>query len=271
MVGVPVERPDRDTTRPATPGDPERPGERRETRERLIEAISTLGPVTAKTLATRFGLTSAAVRRHLTSLQADGVIEEHEAPVARRGRGRPSKSYVLSNQAHERLGSEYDDLANLAVTELARRGGPEALEHLACARVAPWEAEFERRVAAAEQDQADGAGEHDTPVTGLSRAQRVQILADLLTERGYAATVRPLTVTLPATATTPRPRTVETAQLVQGHCPIQDVASRHPELCEAEARAISRMVGSPVQRLATLAGGAHACTTHIPLTEGKTR
>jgi predicted ArsR family transcriptional regulator len=49
------------------------------------------------------------------------------------------------------------------------------------------------------------------------------------------------------------------------------VASRHPELCEAEARAISRMVGSPVQRLATLAGGAHACTTHIPLTEGKTR
>ena len=66
------------------------------------------------------------------------------------------------------------------------------------------------------------------------------------------------------------PRTLVTAQLCHGHCPVLDVASGHPELCEAETRVISRIIGAPVQRLATLAQGAHVCTTHIPLTEGRT-
>ncbi|WP_341855330.1 hypothetical protein [Brachybacterium sp. GPGPB12] len=48
------------------------------------------------------------------------------------------------------------------------------------------------------------------------------------------------------------------------------MAADHPELCEAESRVISRIIGAPVQRLATLAQGAHVCTTHIPLTEGRT-
>jgi predicted ArsR family transcriptional regulator len=241
------------------PEDRRAPAEHRDTRERLIAAISTHGPISARALAEMFGLTSAAVRRHLSALEAEGAIEEHEVPVHQRGRGRPSKSFVLSASAHEDLGTEYDDLAMLALDELARRGGGEALTHLACARVAPWEQDLADRVARLEAD-----GET------VDRGRRVELLADILTERGYAATVRPVTVTIPGTGEAGAPRTVETAQLVQGHCPIQDVAARHPELCEAETAAIGRMVGAPVQRLATLAGGAHACTTHIPLTEGRT-
>lgn len=243
----------------ATCGDHRASSEARDTRERLIDAISTHGPISARALAEMFGLTSAAVRRHLSALEADGAIEEHEVPVHQRGRGRPSKSFVLSASAHEDLGSEYDDLAMLALDELSRRGGGEALTHLACARVAPWEAELAQRV-----EELEAEGEH------VDRARRVELLADIVTARGYNATVRPVTVTIPASGSSGKPRTVETAQLVQGHCPIQDVAARHPELCEAETAAIGRMAGAPVQRLATLAGGAHACTTHIPLTEGRT-
>lgn len=232
----------------------------RDTRDRLIDDISTYGPITAKELAERFGLTSAAVRRHLSALESEGIIEEHRSAGRPRGRGRPSKSYVLSASAHEELGSEYDDLAMLALAELSRRGGSEALTQLADARVAPWEEEFARRIRAVQE-----AGED------VTRTRKVAILASLLSEKGYAATVRPVTVTVPSTQKSGRPRTVETAQLVQGHCPIQDVAGRHPELCEAETQALARMAGAPVQRLATLAGGAHACTTHIPLTEGNNR
>ena len=47
---------------------------------------------------------------------------------------------------------------------------------------------------------------------------------------------------------------------------MQDVAHEFPQLCEAEARAFSRLLGVHVQRLATLAGGGHVCTTNIPLT-----
>ena len=48
------------------------------TRDRLVEAISTHGPITARQLAERFGLTSAAVRRHLAALEAEGTNAEHE-------------------------------------------------------------------------------------------------------------------------------------------------------------------------------------------------
>ncbi|PMC75799.1 transcriptional regulator [Brachybacterium sp. UMB0905] len=232
------------------------------TRERLVEAISAHGPITARALAERFGLTSAAVRRHLTVLEAEGVIAEHVVPVAQRGRGRPSKSFVLSASAHEHLPGGYDEIAILAMQELARVGGEEAVERLAAERVADWEDELDARVTATEQ----AAGDELTPF------DRLELLSELLTERGYATTVRPLSVPLPAPARQEgsAARTLVTAQLCHGHCPVLDIAAEHPQLCEAETRVISRIIGAPVQRLATLAQGAHACTTHIPLTEGRT-
>ena len=44
------------------------------------------------------------------------------------------------------------------------------------------------------------------------------------------------------------------------------VAEEFPQFCDAETEAISRLLGVHVQRLATLAGGAHVCTTFIPTT-----
>ncbi|HEX7590184.1 MAG TPA: transcriptional regulator, partial [Demequinaceae bacterium] len=54
-------------------------------------------------------------------------------------------------------------------------------------------------------------------------------------------------------------------QLCQGHCPVQSVAEAAPEWCEEETRVLARLLGVHVQRLSTLAGGAHVCTTNIPL------
>lgn len=235
--------------------------EHRDTRERLIEAISAHGPITAKDLAARFDITSAAVRRHLAALESEGIVHEHEVRAVSRGRGRPSKAFVLTDAAHEGLGSEYDEIALMAMEELARLGGDEAVHQLAERRMQPWKREFGKRLQAAE----DAGEQVDAP-------RKVELLAELLTDLGYATTVRPVTVPLQVAGSRSggAPTTLRTAQLVQGHCPIKDIAAEHGELCETETQAISTMLGVPVQRLATLAGGAHACTTHIPLTEGRT-
>jgi predicted ArsR family transcriptional regulator len=42
------------------------------------------------------------------------------------------------------------------------------------------------------------------------------------------------------------------------------VAHEFPQLCEAETEAFSRVLGSHVQRLATIAHGDGVCTTCIP-------
>ena len=42
------------------------------------------------------------------------------------------------------------------------------------------------------------------------------------------------------------------------------MAAEFPQLCEAETAVIGRLVGTHVQRLATIAHGDGICTTHIP-------
>ena len=37
----------------------------------------------------------------------------------------------------------------------------------------------------------------------------------------------------------------------------------YPQLCEAETEAFGRLLGTPVQRLATIAHGDGVCTTHV--------
>ena len=60
-------------------------------------------------------------------------------------------------------------------------------------------------------------------------------------------------------------------QLCQQHCPVAHVAHEFPQLCEAETEAIGRVLGTHVQRLATIAHGDGVCTTCIPSTTGTTQ
>ena len=55
-------------------------------------------------------------------------------------------------------------------------------------------------------------------------------------------------------------------ELCQHHCPIAHVASEFPEICEAETQLFSKLLGTHVQRLATIAHGDGVCTTFVPLT-----
>lgn len=223
------------------------------TRERLLEEISRRGPVSATALAEVLELTPAAIRRHLVQLRDDGLIAERDLPAtAGRTRGRPSREYVLSHEAHADFGSDYDRLAGLALEELERVGGREAVRAVARARVAGWDDTFGPVVSDTE-DVAD----------------RVDRLVDLLTEDGYAASVRNLAVPVP-TPSGERQSSLRTVQLCQGHCPVQASAARYPEFCEEETDAIARLLGTPVQRLSTLARGAHVCTTHVTVMEGTT-
>jgi predicted ArsR family transcriptional regulator len=54
-------------------------------------------------------------------------------------------------------------------------------------------------------------------------------------------------------------------QICQHHCPVSHVAEEFPELCEAEREAFAELLGTHVQRLATIVNGDCACTTHVPV------
>jgi predicted ArsR family transcriptional regulator len=204
------------------------------TRDRVVRLLLEGGPATAASLAEQLGLSPAAVRRHLEALVAGGTATSGMSrPTGTRGR--PARTYRLTEAGHAGLQTAYDDLAAAALRYLADTGGRAAVGSFAAAR----SAELERRVRESMGDRA-----------GAAPAERAPALARALTAHGYAASTS-------ATAT-------GSAQLCQHHCPVQAVAAQFPELCEAETAALGRLLGTHVQRLATLAHGDGVCTTHVP-------
>jgi len=209
------------------------------TRERVVRSILENGPSTAAALGERLDLTPAAVRRHLDHLLEQGAIEAREprVSVTGRGRGRPAKVFALTEGGHAYFDQQYDDLAVQALRFLAETGGEEAVKAFAERRVAFIEAEFADELA---------ADPHLSPAEALAR---------VFTREGYAASARHLPLVNQQSAG---------EQLCQQHCPVSHVAHEFPQLCEAETEAISRVLGSHVQRLATIAHGDGVCTTCIP-------
>ncbi|MBD8077993.1 helix-turn-helix transcriptional regulator [Cellulosimicrobium arenosum] len=206
----------------------------RRTRQRVLELVAGAGPVSAADLAATLGLTPAAVRRHLACLEGDEMVAVHDAGHTTGLRGRPARRYVATTAGQGELTGTYADLATQALRYLRDVGGEAAVETFARDRLADVADRYAARV-----DAADVEG-------------RARQLAAALADDGYAASVRPVLGTA-------------TVQLCQGHCPVQHVAAEFPQLCEAEAEVFSRLLGSHVQRLSTLAGGAHACTTNVPV------
>lgn len=202
------------------------------TRARVVQTILQSGPSTAADLAAALDLTPAAVRRHLDQLVEEQVVVASEQRIrGARGRGRPARVFALTETGREQFDHTYDDLAVQALRFLAETGGDDAVLEFARRRVAFIERDFSRV-----RDEAPD----------LSPAE---VLATVLTEEGYAASVRESPVG---------------EQLCQQHCPVSHVAHEFPQLCEAETEAISAVLGRHVQRLATIAHGDGVCTTCIP-------
>jgi len=204
------------------------------TRQRVVRALLERRTATAGDLAEALGLTPAGIRRHLDHLAVEGMVEP--APVrvpvtVARGRGRPARSFRLTEAGRDVLEQSYDDLAVSALRFLAESGGDAAVLDFARRR---W-AEAEARIS-------------PTLVT-LPESERPQALARALTSDGYAATVR---------------SAPHGDQVCQHHCPVAHVAAEFPQLCEAETEFFARMLGRHVQRLATIAHGDGVCTTNVP-------
>jgi predicted ArsR family transcriptional regulator len=202
------------------------------TRDRVVRTILELGPSTAATLAARLDLTPAAVRRHLDHMVDSGLVEPRDQrPRGARGRGRPAKAFALTEAGRDQFEQQYDDLAAQAMRFLSATGGEQAVAAFA-----------RHRLNGLEQRIQDYLAEDTTmtPSEAIARAMR---------DEGFAASVRDVPVG---------------QQLCQQHCPVAHVAHEFPQLCEAETELIARIIGRPVQRLATIAHGDGVCTTSIP-------
>lgn len=209
----------------------------RSTRNRVARSVLDHGPSTVADLAGRLGLTQAAVRRHLDTLVSENVVEPREQRVyGTRTRGRPAKVFALTDCGRDAFDQSYDSLAVDALRWIERSAGGGAAGEAA--------------VAAFARDRIETQGEaYRAAVEEAAPEARTEALAKALSADGYAATARSAPVG---------------EQLCQHHCPVAHAAEKYPQLCEAETEFFSQLLGTHVQRLATIAHGDGVCTTFIP-------
>ncbi|NKY86863.1 transcriptional regulator [Nocardia veterana] len=205
------------------------------TRAAVVQLLLEEGPITATAIGQRLGLSPAGVRRHLDALIESGEARAmRSAPWQQQGRGRPAKQFQLTAAGRGRLGHAYDDLAGAAMRQLRELGGDSAIMEFARRRVGSIVAGIDR------------LAQH-TPVEIEAKADEI---AEAFSDAGFAATTR---------------KVGSGVQICQHHCPVSHVAEEFPELCAAELEAFRELLGTHVQRLATIANGDCACTTHVPL------
>jgi len=205
------------------------------TRDLLVRTILEGGPATAATLSRRLKITPAGIRRHLDALVDLGLLSARE-PYQRsstvRGRGRPSKVFVLTDTGREQFEHSYDDLAVSILKFMSRDGDRSQVMEFAKSR-------------------ANEIFRLAQPKVSIKSSlnEKSKALTKVLTEEGYAANLHSQGIG---------------EELCQNHCPIAHVAAEFPEFCEAETEAFSKVLGTHVQRLATIGRGDGVCTTFIP-------
>ncbi|NKY51361.1 transcriptional regulator [Nocardia vermiculata] len=205
------------------------------TRAAVVQLLLEEGPITATAIGRRLGLSPAGVRRHLDALIESGEARSaRSAPWQQQGRGRPAKQFQLTATGRGRLGHAYDDLAGAAMRQLRELGGDKAVMDFARRRVGVIISGIDRLA-------------RSTPSATATKAEEI---AEAFNDAGFAATTREVG---------------SGVQICQHHCPVSHVAEEFPELCAAELEAVRELLGTHVQRLATIANGDCACTTHVPL------
>jgi DeoR family transcriptional regulator, suf operon transcriptional repressor len=196
-------------------------------RGELLVALKRAQPLAVHELAERFAVTPNALRRHLKALEDDGVVRWQREV---RGVGGPVFAYSLSAAGEALFPQDYSEPLLAALESARERDGGRGVARI-----------FERRWSAL----AEGARSR---LEALPLPERAALLAELLSAHGYMAEAES-----DGGGVTIRER----------HCALREVASRFPEVCDAEAHFIERVLGAPVERTAHMVKGCKTCEYRV--------
>lgn len=205
------------------------------TRHEILTAIKLNGAMTADLLGKELGISPVAVRQHLASLEAEGLVA---TSIERRGVGRPVHRYTITQRGDETFPRHYDSLANALLDELRASEGEDAVERLFARR-------RERLVAALRMR-----------MEGKSLDERVEELAQIQTEAGFMAECA---------------EDDEGYVLIEHNCAACAVAKAHRAVCRQEMAMFQDLLGdeAEIERITHIASGDFTCTYRIRQKAGK--
>ncbi len=199
-------------------------GKRENPTWRILEYMQRRGSATIKDLEVLLGITTTAVRQHLSSLQAEGYVERRRVHS---GVGRPHHAYSLTGKTSELFACHCDDLALTLLQEVFALEGVERAHQL-LGRVG-------NRL----------AQRYASSVRSAVLQERVQEMADALYSKGVLAEVND---------------EADTIMLQTYNCPYHELAQEHREICEMDEMMMRQVLGSDVNLSSCMMDGHTSCT-----------
>lgn len=191
---------------------------------RLLVVLKKDQPLPVKDIAARFGVTPNALRRHLKSLELDGVVRYRREV---RGVGGPVFAYSLTERGEALFPTAYGSALADVLEAVREEHGVEGVIRI-----------FRRHWESV-------AGRVPSSGEGASLGERASDLAALLSAEGYMAEAETQS---------------ETEATIREHnCAVREVALRFPEICAAEAEFLESTLGASVDRHAHILSGCNAC------------
>lgn len=191
----------------------------------LLLALKKHQPQTARELAARFDVTPNAMRRHLETLEAAGVVR-HTREI--RGVGGPVHAFTLSGSGEALFPRSYANVLLETLESIAAEHGRQGVSDF-----------FRRKWTAL-------AAEAGPALSQLPLPERVQLIAELWTSLGYMAEADVDDETgLPV--------------LRKHNCAIRAVAEKYPEVCATEVEFIAAVIGVAPERRQHILSGCNSC------------
>lgn len=196
-------------------------------RSSILFQLKRCQATTARQLAEALRVSLNAVRHHLKELESEALVQSERRP---QGVGAPAFVYRLTAAAEALFPRRYESTLNQLLDHVVRQEGR-------AAAVAVLRSRYENL-----------AGQLRVELRGASPAERLQAVARLLSDEGYMAEAD---------------GSASECVLVEHNCAIQGVAERFPEICAAEARFLSEVLGAQVDRREHILSGCSACEYRV--------
>jgi predicted ArsR family transcriptional regulator len=204
---------------------------KKSTKDKILELLKKDGFMSVNDLTNRLSITHMAVRKHLSQLEKDALIQASELkqPV-----GRPLQIYSLTEKGERLFAKNYEGITLEFLRYLQELHGQESIDMLFHKR--------EERL----------TKELSTKLTPFSGAERVKELISIQNKKGYMADL---------IQTSP-----DTFELIEHNCPILAVAQVYTVACTCETKMLQNVLQTDdITRKSCKTDGSHHCTFFIEL------
>ena len=200
------------------------------TREATLTLLLRQGEISAGALADELGISVQAMRRHLRTLEEEGLVEASPIPA---GPGRPSNRWRLTQQGHQHFPDGSDTFALNLLESMATSLPPETLATLL------------------DRQAHEKANHYRHQLGDGSLEQRISKLVNLRSHEGYVSEMVP----------------AENGCgwcINEFHCSVQRIAEEFPAVCDQELQLI-RMTfpDCHVERVHWRLESGHSCGFQI--------